>query len=187
MRIISGKFKGCKLDIPIDKETRPLKDLTKESIFNVLMHSKICFKELTNSNVLDCFSGTGSFGLECISRGSKKTIFLENYGPALKVLYKNIRKLKVEQLSKVYSGKIESFFSNTKDINFDVIFLDPPYKFSKISEIFNNLHFKKLLEKNGVIIIHRHKNSYDLIPKIFKKVEEKIYGISKIGFYKLNN
>ena len=67
MRIISGNFKGKKILLPKDKLTRPLKDLTKESIFNILKHSKIikCY-ELESSNILDLFSGVGSFGLECL-------------------------------------------------------------------------------------------------------------------------
>ena len=79
MRIISGNFKGRKLIEPIDKKTRPLKDLTKESIFNILEHSNLVKTKINNSKVLDLFAGTGSFGLECISRGSSNVTFVENY------------------------------------------------------------------------------------------------------------
>ena len=77
MRIISGYFRGRKILEPIDIKTRPLKDLTKESIFNVISHSNKLLFSLENSNILDLFSGIGSFGLECISRGSKFVFFLE--------------------------------------------------------------------------------------------------------------
>jgi 16S rRNA (guanine966-N2)-methyltransferase len=79
MRIIGGQFKGKKLLQPNDKETRPLKDLTKESIFNILHHSSKFNLEIENSHVLDLFSGVGSFGLECISRKAKSVTFIENY------------------------------------------------------------------------------------------------------------
>ena len=79
MRIISGKFKGKKIFQPQDKTTRPLKDLTKESIFNLLEHSNQINVDIENANILDLFSGVGSFGLECLSRGSKFVIFYENY------------------------------------------------------------------------------------------------------------
>ena len=79
MRVISGKFKGKKILTPKDKTTRPLKDLTKESIFNIITHSNKFNIQLQNSNVLDLFSGVGSFGLECLSRGSSYVIFVENY------------------------------------------------------------------------------------------------------------
>ena len=93
MRIISGNFKGKKILLPKDKLTRPLKDLTKESIFNILKHSKLLNIELESSNILDLFSGVGSFGLECLSRGAKNVTFLENYKDVLSVLKKNIDNL----------------------------------------------------------------------------------------------
>ena len=79
MRIISGNFKGKKILQPKDKLTRPLKDLTKESIFNILKHSILLNIELESSNILDLFSGVGSFGLECLSRGAKNVTFIESY------------------------------------------------------------------------------------------------------------
>ena len=88
MRIISGKFKGKKLFLPQDKITRPLKDLVKESIFNLLEHSRQIKKEIEDALILDLFSGSGSFGLECISRGSQNVYFFENHSLAIKVLKK---------------------------------------------------------------------------------------------------
>ena len=77
MRIIGGKHKGKKLFLPSDKLTRPLKDMVKESIFNLLQHSKKINISLEDSTILDLFSGTGSFGLECASRGAKYVVFFE--------------------------------------------------------------------------------------------------------------
>ena len=79
MRIISGKFKGKKIIQPKDIQTRPLKDLTKESIFNIIKHSKKFSINLKESEILDLFSGTGSFGIECLSREAKFVTFVENY------------------------------------------------------------------------------------------------------------
>ena len=75
MRIIGGKFKSKKLYLPEDKNTRPLKDLVKESIFNLIHHSNKINIKIENSNILDLFSGSGSFGLECLSRGSGDIYF----------------------------------------------------------------------------------------------------------------
>ena len=77
MRIIAGNLKGSTLYMPKDKNTRPLRDLTKESIFNLLTHSKKILLELKQSNVLDLYAGTGSFGLECLSRQAKSVCFIE--------------------------------------------------------------------------------------------------------------
>ena len=81
MRIIAGKFRGKKLFLPKDKNTRPLKDLVKESIFNLLEHSAQIKQKIKDASVLDLFSGSGSFGLECISRGSQDVYFFEKPMP----------------------------------------------------------------------------------------------------------
>ncbi len=75
MRIISGQFKGKKLLKPNDQKTRPLKDLVKESLFNIIKHSKKLNINLEESNILDLFAGVGSFGLEALSRGAKNVLF----------------------------------------------------------------------------------------------------------------
>ena len=90
MRIISGSFKGKKILEPKDKKTRPLKDLTKESIFNIIIHSNKFKINFANSYILDLFSGVGSFGIECLSRGVKKVIFIENYQGVIPLLKKNL-------------------------------------------------------------------------------------------------
>ena len=91
MRIISGIYKGKKILEPKNKTTRPLKDLTKESIFNIIKHSNKFNLNLINSNILDLFSGVGSFGIECLSRDVKKVVFVENYEGVLPILKKNLR------------------------------------------------------------------------------------------------
>jgi len=187
MRIISGNFKGKKILEPKDDSTRPLKDLTKESIFNIINHSKKFNINLNKSTVLDLFSGVGSFGIECLSRGIKNIIFVENYKGVLSILKKNLQSLNNIQNYKIIEKDIyeENFFTLI-DKKFDIIFLDPPYKDKKLEVILNRIHKEKLINKNGVIIIHRHKKEKDNFPKNFKILEEKKYGISKIIFGNLN-
>ena len=134
MRIISGSNKGKKLIMPKDKSTRPLKDMAKESIFNILTHANYINFRLKDSNVLDLFSGIGSFGLECISRGSKFVFFFENYPPVLEILKNNISNLKYGDKSKVIdidAFKINSYIFK-EDQKFQIIFCDPPYKEKKM-------------------------------------------------------
>ena len=92
MRIISGNLKGKKIILPKDSLTRPLKDMVKESIFNIIEHSKDIDFKIEGAVILDLFSGSGSFGLECLSRGAEKVIFNENYKHAIKILEENIKK-----------------------------------------------------------------------------------------------
>ena len=93
MRIIGGKDRGRRLFVPEGHIIRPTSDRIRESIFNILSHSKKIKIDLVNSNVLDLFSGVGSFGIECLSRGVKKVTFVENYKNVLPVLKKNISNL----------------------------------------------------------------------------------------------
>ncbi|NQW07147.1 MAG: 16S rRNA (guanine(966)-N(2))-methyltransferase RsmD [Candidatus Pelagibacter sp.] len=188
MRIISGSFKGKKIHPPKDKLTRPLKDLTKESIFNIIKHSKLLNVELEQANILDLFSGIGSFGLECLSRGAATVTFLESYKEVLAVLKKNINNLKQENFSKLIEKDI--FAENTlKSLNdkFDIIFMDPPYKEKKLTELLNTIIKLKLVKDNGIIIIHRHKKEEDIFPDQFNTIMKKNYGISKIIFGSILN
>ncbi len=185
MRIIGGNFKGKKILEPKDKETRPLKDLTKESIFNIINHSNKFSIDLEKSYVLDLFSGTGSFGLECLSRKAKHVSFVENYDGILPILKKNLSNLKkINNYSIIEKNILIDFDFLEKKEKFDIIFLDPPYKEKKINIILNNLSKFKTLGPDGIIIIHRHKKEEDNFPEEFKIIEEKKYGISKIIFGK---
>ena len=186
MRIIGGNFKGKKILEPKDKETRPLKDLTKESIFNIINHSNKFSIDLEKSYVLDLFSGTGSFGLECLSRKARHVSFVENYKKILPILKKNLSSLKtVSNYTVIEKDIVNDFYFLEKKEKFDIIFLDPPYKEKELSDILNNLCKFKTLKPDGVIIIHRHKKEKDKFPEKFKIIEEKKYGISKIIFGKL--
>ena len=187
MRIISGYLKGRNIRQPNNQLTRPLKDLTKESIFNILKHSNLIMINLEKSKILDLFSGVGSFGLECISRGAQSVVFCENYPEATKVLKKNIIDLDCEQKTQIitediFNIKNINYFKNKK---FEIIFLDPPFKEKKINILLELLIELELLEKNGIIILHRNKKDKDTYPNKFKIVLNKTYGLSKIifGYY----
>tara|TARA_B100001564_G_scaffold330385_1_gene315564 strand:+ start:306 stop:875 length:570 start_codon:yes stop_codon:yes gene_type:complete len=189
MRIISGLNKGKKLIMPNDKTTRPLKDMAKESVFNILTHANYINFHLKDSKVLDLFSGIGSFGLECISRGSKFVFFLENYPPVLEILKNNISNLKYENKSKIINIDAFKIKSDTFqiDLKFQIIFCDPPYKEKKIELLIKNIIEMDILEKNGVIIIHRKKGDLDRYPKKFKVIDTKSYGLSTFIFGKKSN
>ncbi len=183
MRIISGLFKGKKILSPIDMKTRPLKDLAKESIFNIIGHSNKFEGKLDNANILDLFSGVGSFGIECLSRGAKKVTFVENYVGVLPILKKNLLSLKSINNYKILENDIYGDDILLKlDCKFDIIFLDPPFKDKNLNSLLAKLEDNKLLNENGTIILHRHKNDNENFSKSFKIIEEKNYGISKISF-----
>ena len=185
MRIISGNFKGRKILTPNDIKTRPLKDLTKESIFNILKHSNKFNVEIKNSVVLDLFAGVGSFGIECLSNEAKYVTFVENYNGVLPILKKNLSNLKLDKKYEIIEQNIFTGLKLAKS-NYDIIFLDPPYKDKNISELIDKIFEINLLSKSGLIITHRNKNVKDKYSKNFRILEEKTYGISKISFGNLN-
>ena len=183
MRIISGHLKGKKILQPKDLNTRPLKDLTKEAIFNILIHSNKFSVKLENSNVLDLFSGIGSFGLECLSRGSSNLTFIENYNNVLPILKKNISNLNYQENSIIIEKNIvDNLDFKIFKKKFDIIFMDPPYKEKNLPSILDRIYESNTLHKDGIIIIHRHKKEEDKFSEIFNIIEEKIYGISKVIF-----
>ena len=184
MRIISGKLKGKKLFLPKDKNTRPLKDLVKVSIFNLLDHSKKINKKLENSSILDLFSGSGSFGLECLSRGSKIVYFFENYIEAIRILEKNLSLFKNEKNFKLFKNDCFEFFNSNQKLNkkFDIVFLDPPYKETRINELIEKIIESKILNTDGVIIIHRHKKDKIEITNKIQIFDVRNYGLSQVYF-----
>jgi 16S rRNA (guanine966-N2)-methyltransferase len=186
MRIIAGKLKGTTLNMPKDKNTRPLKDIVKENIFNLLIHSKKISLKLEQSNILDLYSGTGSFGLECLSRQAASVCFVESKKDAIDVLEKNIKKLKVENKIKIFFNDIFDFIEkqNVLRSKFNLIFCDPPFKDRNIEKLIKLIFDNNLIIKNGIIIIHRNKTTKEKLPDNFEILEERIYGISKIIFGK---
>jgi len=186
MRIIGGSLKGSKLHFPEDDKTRPLKDLVRESIFNLIKHSNKITVKLDQSNILDIYAGTGSFGLECLSRGAKNISFIENNKNSIKILEKNIDKLKVKKRIKLFSEDALKIIDDKKnfDSSFDLIFCDPPYKDMNIKKIIELIFKKNLLKKEGILILHRNKKTIDSLPNFFSTIEIRTYGISQIIFGK---
>ena len=186
MRVIGGKLKGKFINHPLDKNTRPLKDLVRESIFNILEHSNNEKIILKDKIVLDLFSGSGSFGIECISRGVKKVYFFENYKPSLKVLEKNLHELEIIKNSVI--KKMNAYEISEENIDsekFDLIFLDPPFKDKNINKLLQKIIDLKIASKNTLIVIHRNKKFKENFIEDFKILREKTYGLSKLIFGKL--
>ena len=180
MRIISGRFKGKIINFIKTGSTRPLKDSVKENIFNILNHSNEISINIKNSKVLDLYSGIGSFGLECLSRGSKKVTFVEFNENAFSMLKENISKLSM--IKKVYliNNKIENIKNWEK--GYDIFFLDPPFADNEFINSLKMLKGKKLFKKKHIVVIHREKSSKDNFTNILNILKIRTYGRSKIIF-----
>ena len=186
MRIIGGKFKNKKLNFPKNFKTRPLKDNVKENIFNILSHSSKIGVSIKNSNVLDLYAGSGSFGLECLSRDASNVFFVENNNDALKELKDNIKNLKSEKVSNCFPFDVLEFVKNFNlklyKKGFNIIFLDPPYKDKNYIEVIKSIKIKDMLSKKYILLIHREMNSENEINKYINILEKRIYGRSEIFF-----
>ncbi len=126
MRIIAGEFRGRRLLAPEGETTRPVTDRVKQSVFDILS------PRVEGSVVYDVFAGTGSMGLECLSRGAKQATFFERDTSALKLLRQNIRALNVARSSHVLATDLFKWFETQPAIDASartsLIFLDPPYR-----------------------------------------------------------
>lgn len=148
MRIIAGLAKGRKLLSPLGFETRPTLDRIKESIFSIIQN------HLYDAVVLDAFAGTGSLGLEAASRGARDCYLVDKGQDTFKFLHENIINLKFENICKEFnmdSYKALEKFGDMK-LEFDIIFIDPPYLKNMIPPAIEIIEKKNLLTKNGIIV-----------------------------------
>ena len=123
MRIISGFLKGKKINFLKNSTTRPLKDSVKENIFNILQHSNDIKAKIEKSYILDLYSGIGSFGIECISRGAKNVSFVDRDAAATNILKKNLIHLSIFKDSNIYVGDIQEILKNNIFRKFNIFFL----------------------------------------------------------------
>ena len=186
MRIIGGKLKGKAISFIKSSSTRPLKDSVKENIFNIINHSHLLKINLKNSNVLDLYSGIGSFGLECASRDAKKITFVEENKNVVKVLEENLYKLKIDN-SIVITDKIVNFLNLNLSEKFEIIFLDPPFAKKDYLYELKIIEKKKIYRNKHIVIIHREKNSINDWQEVINPLIVKVYGRSKIIFGRFLN
>ncbi len=186
MRVISGKYKSRKLcSIKDSSNLRPTTDRVKETIFDIISN----YISFENINFLDLFSGTGAIGVEAISRGAKKTYFVENNKKNLKILQKNIEVLNINKKKySIISKNVNYFFKNFNDkIFFDVIFADPPYNKGFVNNVLLLINNFKNISNENLIIVEHNKNEI-ISDTIFKKeflfVKERIVSDIKISFLK---
>jgi|TARA_B110001452_G_C15144598_1_gene398476 16S rRNA (guanine966-N2)-methyltransferase len=183
MRIISGFLKGKKLDFLKSSTTRPVRDFVKENIFNIINHSNLVGIKLKNTNILDLYSGVGSFGIECISQGASKSTFVENDRKALSILKKNLSNLKIENQSKIFDEKIIYFLNRANNFDkFEIVFFDPPFAEDYFIEDLKMLKNSNILKKKHLIVLHREDKTTDELSKIINIILIKNYGRSKIIF-----
>lgn len=183
MRIIGGKFKGRKISNTSSFTTRPLRDFVKENIFNLICYGKEVGISLNRANVLDVYSGTGSFGIECVSRHADKVVFVERDADSYKILKKNVDHLKLNKYAELVNLNIENYIKNFKSsFKFDIIFLDPPYKDESYIDIIKLIKKREIFKSEHIIIVHRERKCEEKLNDHLNIKFQKNYGRSKIIF-----
>lgn len=174
MRIIAGKYKNKSIEAPDGSETRPTKDMVKEALFSSL--------GIFNGDevFLDLFGGSGSVGLEALSRGAKKVYINDISLKAYNVIKKNASGFEGD--IRISNMNYETLLNNVKD-RFDYIFIDPPYKFDEYTEILGMISSNEILKEDGIIIFETAKET--VLDENYGNLEvykDRRYGISKLHY-----
>lgn len=171
MRVIAGKHKSKALESLEGRNTRPTMDKVKEGIFNSLQE--------VHGLGLDLFAGSGALGIEALSRGMEKVIFVDQNFKAVKVIQANLNQLDLRDQSEVYKNNADRALKalNKREIQFDYIFLDPPYNKGLIDKALEQIAEFNLLKENGIIICEF--SNHEQINTIgFKVIKQYHYGLT---------
>ena len=186
MRIIGGKYKGLKLIPPDGSKIRPTSDRLKESIFSIITSNKYMIN-IESCNVLDICSGTGSLGIEALSRGAFSVYFIDIDHRSINLINRNISKLKIdEQLDnniKIIKSEATKALKNIKKI-FQIVLMDPPYNTNITEKCLFKLKELNLINQNSYIFAENSKTenfNYDG----YQILDVKMYGNSKLTILKL--
>lgn len=178
MRIITGEYRGRKLETPIGYDIRPTTDKVKEAIFNLLMN------DTWDSVVVDLFAGTGNLGLEALSRGARRCYFCDNSRDSLRLIKTNIEKCKAQEKSIVLAGDYLKALSRIRE-KVQVFLLDPPYKDGLYERCLEEIDALDLLDEDGIIIAEH--GIRDDVPEAvgnLVKVRERKYGKIAVSIYR---
>ena len=153
MRIISGSSKGRKLATPRDLSLRPTSGRVKESIFNILRG------QVEGRAVLDLFAGTGNLGIEALSRGAKKVIFVERERRAIRLIQRNLAQFGLTERSEVLHTDANRAIGILKKRGniFDLIFMDPPYEKGLIERTLMKLNSHPIYHRDSILVVEHHR------------------------------
>lgn len=182
MRIIGGSARGRKFDAPVGEMTRPTTDRVKESLFGILQFA------LQDAQVLDLFSGSGNLAFEALSRGAKHAYLNDADRICAKLIKENAKHLKFEERSTIYCQSFEACLQSLaqQKLQFDIVFLDPPYNLGLENKALALLWGLNLLSKDAIIIIEHDKKTQPILPEgLDCKIDQRHYGLITLSILKL--
>ncbi len=181
LRVISGSAKGLKLSTLEGMNTRPTTDRVKENLFNIIA------SYIPGSNILDLFAGSGSLGIEALSRGAESAVFCDQSEHSTEIITRNLEHTKLMDKSEIFLGEAQIILKKLSQLSkkFDIIFLDPPYKKEIVPGILQNLENYGVLDKKVLISVET--DIEDQLPQEIGTLcvsRQQVYGKTKLTFYK---
>ncbi len=181
IRVIAGTEKGRKIWGPSDRSIRPATGMVKEYMFNILQSA------VHGARVLDLFAGTGSLGIEALSRGAESAVFIDQSPKAIELLERNIVLLPnfrgKTKIVKIDAGKFLQTHA-TGESPFDVIFADPPFPYEETAEIVNTIDTSKILKGDGIFIVRYNRDIHDALRlERLTEVKYREFGDSRISVF----
>lgn len=175
LNIISGKLGGRLINAPDGRLTHPMSSRVRGSLFNIISD------KIKGAQVLDTFAGTGSLGLESLSRGASHATFIERDRIANKILVENITTLGMDSFSTVFQMGTKTFIDKNQDKSYDIIFADPPYNNLQLSTVFSLM---SLLKPNGLMVLsYPGRGELPSVQGVVV-VDNRSYGTAALTFYR---
>lgn len=180
MRVISGKYRGRKLECPLGDGIRPTTDRVKENIFNIIAD------RVPYSRFLDLFSGSGGIGIEALSRSAEEVVFVDRSTESISALRKNLNTLKVTENVRIIERNVEEAIRMlSMNEVFDIIYMDPPYHVGLYQETMKILSEVSILSDDGIIIVERfHEDPPNEGHWGFELYRTRKYGTIVLDFYR---
>jgi 16S rRNA (guanine966-N2)-methyltransferase len=174
MRIISGRFRGRRLEAPAGDLCRPTSDRVREALFSILSSRA----PLIDASVLDLFAGSGALGLEALSRGARSATFVETAPKVVHVLRQNVAHLGVESDATILKTDVHAYLGGSAQV-FDLIFVDPPYAYPLLEQVVARA--RERLDPDGWMIVEHERGRPWTEPHV--PLEQRTYGRTTLSFF----
>ena len=169
IKIIEGKYKRKIIFTPKSNKTKPTSSRMRKSIFDTLSHTKNIKENIFHTNVLDIYAGSGSMGIECLSRGAIHCNFIDNSHESIEIIKRNL--LSVSELQNSLISKFDAYNPPIANMQYGLVFFDPPYAECNFAEIINNWKKKEWFEKDTICVYEKNKKTKLSLSNNFKIIK----------------
>ncbi len=180
MRIILGKLKGSTIEAPRGVLSRPPLAIIRESVFNILADS------VEGTAVLDLFAGSGSLGIEALSRGAERAHFVDSSRRSVDMIGRNVEKLGVSQICRVTRLDSLEFIRSWQGEPFDLVFIDPPFLSGQVDDVLSGLSSSRVLSPGTIVVLRTHWRENPFIPDTLSEIKRRKFGESVVIFLRFD-